>query len=583
MKPLIIVSLVGRTPKLRGLLLSLLILSLLTTGTQAQAPPWQTAAGTPGTSVVVKAMAPDDDGNLIVVGSFANTATFGATVLTSTDNDGFVAKWSPTTGRFVWVQHISGPGSEFVKAVAVSGSSIYVGGVFTGRSAAVGRTTLANTDFMGNNDLFVARFTDAGTSSSLDWAQRAGDQPSEDLTGLAVNGRSLYITGTFSGKGTAFGSIRLSNPSAAGFSNIFLVRLTDLGNAATFDWAQAAGGPAGGNSAVGVAVQDKNIYLTGSYIGAAVQFGSLPLPTATQTDWYVAKFTDAGSTGSFTWARVAGGTGYDYATALAVNGATIYCAGYFNSPTLTIGNSSLSNAGSSDIFLVKLIDTGSTGDFSWATAAGGADFELINQLVVSGVSIYATGYFNGPASSFGNTSISSAGLNDVFLTKLTDVGTASRFDWTQQAGGPSYDSGVALAIHNNRLQVAGTFYSPVITFSPTLTLTRPGPGTSLFLASLTDGPLTAAASPVGRPALFSLAPNPARATTTLTLPSSSLGARTAKLALLDNLGRILRRATIAVPATGLRHELTLQNLPAGLYTLRVQLGAAAATHRLLVE
>ena len=45
----------------------------------------------------------------------------------------------------------------------------------------------------------------------------------------------------------------------------------------------------------------------------------------------------------------------------------------------------------------------------------------------------------------------------------------------------------------------------------------------------------------------------------------------------------MRSATVALPAAGLRHELSLAGLPAGIYALQVQAGAATATRRLVVE
>jgi hypothetical protein len=77
-------------------------------------------------------------------------------------------------------------------------------------------------------------------------------------------------------------------------------------------------------------------------------------------------------------------------------------------------------------------------------------------------------------------------------------------------------------------------------------------------------------------------PNPARTTVTVQLPAAA-GAATATLTLLDAVGREVRRQAAPLGAAPSRHELPLSNLAAGVYLLRIQLGAATITRRLLVQ
>ena len=102
-----------------------------------------------------------------------------------------------------------------------------------------------------------------------------------------------------------------------------------------------------------------------------------------------------------------------------------------------------------------------------------------------------------------------------------------------------------------------------------------------FLAFLTDATLTAT-TPALSGSAFTLAPNPARASTIVQLPALP-GTATATLTLLDALGRAVRTTTVALPPAGLRYELSLAGLPPGLYALRVQAGTDRATRRLVVE
>ncbi|QNH62328.1 T9SS type A sorting domain-containing protein [Hymenobacter sediminicola] len=563
---------------------SLLVLFLLTVTipvAQAQVPAWQTAVGTAGTSISVKATAATANDEVIVVGDFANTATFGNTTFTSTGtgNDGFVAKWSNSASRFVWAHQISGTaGGEYPLSVAVSGSSVYVGGVFSGRMVIIGTNFLTNADVFGNTDLFFAKIVDAGTTSSVVWAQRAGGQSSEDLAGLVATGSTLYAAGTFRGTTTTLGALSLTNASSTG-SNIFVTKLTDAGSTSSFTWAQQAGGSVGVDLVKAIAVTGNSIYIAGQYSGTSTRFGTTTLPNAGNADLFVAKLTDAGSAASFTWAQQAGGTGYEVVNALAVEGSTVYLTGYFGSPTLAIGTSNLSNAGSLDVFVAKLTDAGSAGSFAWGQQAGGSGSDMGSALAVRGSNVYVTGYHSSPDARFGSTQLTTAGQSDVFLTKLTDAGNSGSFAWTQQAGGSSLDNGVAVVLQGSRLYVAGVFDSPSIAFG-TLALTKPSTGYGLFLASLTDGTLSSADAVLSGSA-FAIFPNPAHTTATIILPALP-GAAHVTFMLTDGLGRAVRTGSVPMPATGLRHEFSVAGLPAGLYFLRVQAGHATASRCLVV-
>ncbi|WP_426493599.1 T9SS type A sorting domain-containing protein [Hymenobacter sp. 102] len=89
--------------------------------------------------------------------------------------------------------------------------------------------------------------------------------------------------------------------------------------------------------------------------------------------------------------------------------------------------------------------------------------------------------------------------------------------------------------------------------------------------STSSGPLAAATA---HAAALRLIPNPARNSTTLTLPATSQRRR---VQLLDALGRQVQ--TAVVPAQSVTVVLDLRGLPAGLYTVRCE----SASCRLMVE
>ena len=567
-----------RPASLAGLLVLLSL--LLGPGARGQAPAWQMATAFSPTNALsyaseARATATDAAGNVYVAGLFSGTATFGAVTLTSAGGtDVFIAKYNPRTASLAWVQQAGGPGSDVATGIAVTGSSVYVAGFFTG-TAAFGGFGLTSA---GAEDGFVAKLTDAGTAATFTWAQALGGTGSDRVYGLAVNGTGVYAAGFFSGT-AAFGSAALTT---AGSIDAFVVKLVDAGASPSLAWAQRGGG-AGPEVVTGLALSGSSVYLTGYFIGTASAFGATSIASVGGTDVFVAKLTDGVSAGTFVWAQGAGGLSDDYAFGLAAAGASVYVVGRFTSRPAAFGTTTLTNStvGTtlSDVFVAKLTDAGATGAFVWAQQAGGTDDDVAVSVAVRGPNVYVAGFFNSRTATFGTTTVTTAGAFDVFVTKLLDAGATSTFAWTQTGGGTGTETCYALALGGSSVYAAGSLAAPS-TFGGT-TVTGAFGGLVGYLASLTDPTLTATAAAPSSLS-FALAPNPARAATTLTLPARP-GAATATLTLLDALGRTLRIETLPLPAAGLRHEISLSGLPASLYALRVTAGPATATRRLVVE
>jgi hypothetical protein len=558
-------------------LLSLLVLFLLALRlpAAAQAPAWQsaravavaTAATTANNYSVVTATAVDAAGNVYLAGYFNNTVVLGSTTLTSLgSSDVFVAKFNSVSNQFVWAQRAGGTDDEQATALAVSGTSVYVAGYFVSPTAGFGPATLTNA---GSADIFVAELTDAGSTGSFGWAQQAGGVGPDYASALAGNGTSVYVAGYCFSFPAAFGTTTLTN---AGQFNGYVAKLTDAGSTASFGWAQSAGGM--NNIPSALAVSGDNVYIAGYFANPTAVFGATTLtnPNPGTDDVYVAKLTDAGSTGSFVWAQSAGGTGGDEVNALAVSGTSVYIAGPFSSSTASFGTITLSNAGSVDGYVAKLTDAGSTGSFGWAQRSGGTEGDYANGLAVSGTSVYVAGNFTSPTAGFGPITLTNAGFADVFVTKLTDAGSTGSFVWAQRAGSTGNDYARRVFVSGTSVYVTGSFTGSTTGFGP-ITLSNPNPGTPLnFLATITDATPTAttAAGPREPGALF---PNPAHHTATLRLPA---GAARVPLTLIDALGRAARH----FPApTSPEATLDLRGLPAGLYLLR----GAGPARRLLVE
>ncbi|WP_210521023.1 T9SS type A sorting domain-containing protein [Hymenobacter terricola] len=537
----------------------------------AQTPDWQQALAisTPaGSSSEVSATALAPDGSVYVAGSFNGTVSFGSTILSSpTTYAAFVAKWNPGTGTWAWALAMPTGLTAYVSAVAVNGSSVYLTGNFVS-SATFGSTTLTSA---GSYRGFVAKLTDAGPTAGFVWAQGIGGATYDFAFGLAVQGTSLYVVGDLNSPRVSFGTTILTN---SGYSTGYVTKLVDAGSSASYAWAQAVISPTLSQLRA-VVVQGSNVYVAGHFAGPAA-CGSTSLATSNANDFdvVVAKLTDAGTTGSFTWARQAGGTGTDRSTALAVAGTSVYLAGSEDSPTATFGNTSLTGLGNTDAFVAKLTDAGATGSFVWAQSAGGTGFDGVTALAVQGPSVYCTGYTTSPQVHFGSTTLPGLGDYDAFVARLLDAGSSSSFAWVRPAGGAGSDEATTLLLRGTQVVVGG--YTEGSARFSTQVITSLTANTFGFLASLTDATLAATAPTVPLEEV-SLYPNPTHASATVVVPAMS-GVVT--LTVLDTLGRPL---CTQAAATNASTRLDLSGLAPGLYTLRVVAGAGTATRRLVVE
>ena len=235
-----------------------------------------------------------------------------------------------------------------------------------------------------------------------------------------------------------------------------------------------------------------NVYMTGFYTGTA-GFGPLQLTSTTfgSLEVFVAKWNPAAG---YVWVVRAGGSGSTgggvSALALALQGTSIYVAGSFNCQTATFGSTVLTNVGApntftSDIFIAKLTDAGSSASFGSVVRAGGDGNDRAVALTAQGTSVFVTGDFDGATATFGGTALTNAGATfttDVYAARLNDAGTGLTYAWATRAGGTRDDMANGLATSGGSVYLTG-FVTRDASFG-TIMLTSSG--TSGYIAKLTD-------------------------------------------------------------------------------------------------
>ncbi|MDD3632303.1 MAG: SBBP repeat-containing protein [Candidatus Cloacimonetes bacterium] len=152
------------------------------------------------------------------------------------------------------------------------------------------------------------------------------------------------------------------------------------------------------------------------------------------------------------WAKKAGGTQDDEGYSIDIDSSGNSYVTGYFYGTASFGSTTLTSGGSNDIFVAKL---DSSGNWLWAKKAGGtgSDYSCSIATDSSGNS-FVTGYFYGTAS-FGSITLTSSGSADIFVAKLDSSG-----NWlgVQKAGGTSGDMGYSIATDSSgNSYVTGAF------------------------------------------------------------------------------------------------------------------------------
>ncbi|GAB3868350.1 hypothetical protein GCM10028824_12990 [Hymenobacter segetis] len=329
-------------------------------------------------------------------------------------------------------------------------------------------------------DVFVAKWSNS--AGRFVWAQQAGSIGNERATGIAVSGNSIYIVGDFSSPTLSFGTSSITNTTTTNtFPDIFIAKLTDVGNTGSFTWARQAGG-ARYDLAPAIAVSGSSVYIAGYYDSATISFGTTTLgnntaPGVISTDIFVARLSDMGSTGEFDWANRAGGIGNEEAYGLATNGTDVYVVGYFASGRVNFGTTRLTNTREGSED-GYIAKLSDTGSFTWALPVGGMGSEIATAVAASGNNVFVTGFFSSSPASFGSTTLAAAGASDAFVANAVDAGPSAAFAWAQRAGGTGLDTPRGIAASGTDVYVTGYFDSPAASFGPTTLVNVAAPGTS---------------------------------------------------------------------------------------------------------
>jgi len=554
-------------------IITLLLAFLLSAITFAQVPNclWAETVETDNYSAG-NCVCTDVNGNVYVTGFFySDTITFGTFTLTS--GSIFIVKYAPN-GTVLWAKSLGGSYEIASESISTdSNGNIFVTGNFRGTSITFDTTTLSNNGSLYDYHTFLVKYAPDGT---VNWAKSIDGIHEYRVPKVTtdVNG-NVYLTGLFGGSTITIDTTTLtSNTIGGGQFEIYLVKYTPDGNVL---WAKSGGGP-NNDFPTGICTDASgNVYITGTIQGPAISFDTTTITNSGTTSYeynFTVKYT---SDGAVVWATSidVGGLSYFNTYSLVADATgNIYLSGSYNSPTLTCGTTTLTNAGYNDVFIVKYT---SNGTVQWAKSAGG-NYWCSAKSVSTDASgnVYVTGFFSPSSITFGSITLNlPGGATDVFIVKYASDGTVL---WaTTTPGSNSYARGSSISVDNNEnIYVSGQFEASNITFG-TITLTNTNFNGidyrgDFFIAKYA-GLVTSLNEQLDNIEL-NIYPNPSSSTITLASPSIL----NTNLTITNHTGKQVAYYNIKNTTT---KTIDVSNLAEGLYFVSLQCDEGVVTKKMV--
>lgn len=510
-----------------------------------------------------RAVALDASGNVYTVGYFLGTVDFdpgiGTEYLTSKgEEDIFISKLD-ASGNYVWAKSMGGVLDDLALGIALDAlGNVYTVGRFEGTVDFDPGTGIANLTSAGMQDIFICKLDASG---NYVWAKSIGGIENDLCSKVTIDAAgNIYTLGNFSttvdfdpGTGTA-------NLTSTGLNDIFISKLDASGN---FVWARGMGGTSN-DYGLGIAIDaSNNVYTTGTFTGS----GDFDPNTATSNltsvgaeDIFISKLD---ASGNYVWAKSIGGTLIDAPNDIALNASgDIYCTGRFQGTVdfdPSTGTANLTSAGTHDIFISKL---DASGNYLWAKRMGGTAFDVALGMALDATgNVYTTGSFTGSVDfdpGAGTASLTSAGLTDIFISKLDASGN---YVWAKNMGGTMSDISYDVSLDASGNIYSAGYFAGTSDFDPNTgnaNLTSTGDA-DIFISKLSIWPLYMEEDKYKENDI-KVFPNPSNKIFTITGLSKIANEQ---FTLRNNIGQ---NVSVHIEENG---QLDMSAFPAGVYYLKI--------------
>ncbi|MGD9643737.1 MAG: hypothetical protein AB7V08_13480 [Elusimicrobiales bacterium] len=316
---------------------------------------WVFVMGATAGGTTLNAFAVNGD-ELYAAGSCLDNATSWSPLVMTGSHSGKEEAWiaeisGGAAPALVWGQWLGGNENDYVYSLAVSGDSIFAGGLSRNSWSGEIPSVTAGA-YSGGDEGFVVKLAD-GVSPSISWLQWLGGSGDESVRALALNGTQIYAGG---GASAASWSESLTFQGVhSGGTEGFVLRIDDAATP-SLRWGQWLGG-SGTDNILALALTGNSVYAGGGS-SLATGWESFPFQGthSGENEGFVVELCDDGTAPSANWAQWLGGTNSDSVLALSEYGGSVYAAGSSMAPdsweTVSFQGS---NTGTQDGFLVKIL------------------------------------------------------------------------------------------------------------------------------------------------------------------------------------------------------------------------------------
>jgi hypothetical protein len=352
-------------------------------------------------------------GNFYITGRYGYSINLGTITLTYSSSANFFAVKYDAIGNVVWAQGCNGAYTGHSISADAFGN-IYATGIYGVASITFGTTTLINTN-QSYDDVFIVKYDEMG---NVLWAKGFGGTKYDVSGGSTVdNYGNLYVTGAYYSPSISLGTITLTNADSLTTSgDIFVLKYDSLGNLLwaqgigniNTDYGQDINTDATGQVYVTGQFNSQYINLGTTTLTNAGY-------TGISTDIFVVKFD---TSGNVLWAKGIGETAEQYGYSSIDSSGNLYLACRSSSPSITFGPFTLTNinAGYYDVYVVKYDSAGNEVWVKGVGGTANDIVNGISNDIFGNICI--TGYYDSPFINFGTTTITNSGNIDLFVTKL---------------------------------------------------------------------------------------------------------------------------------------------------------------------
>ena len=403
----------------------------------------------------------DAVGNVYTTGMFGGTVDFdpgaGTANLTSAGGSDIFIQKLDAAGNLLWIKQMGGTSNdEGYSIITDAGGNVYTTGWFKGTADFDPGAGITNLTSAGEEDIFILKLSPAG---NLLWVKQMGGTYYDKGFSITTDAISnVYTTGYFCGTVDFDPGAGTANLTSANYQDIFIQKLDSAGN---FLWAKKMGSTLDDEGNCITTDPSGNVYTTGYFYGT-VDFdpgvGITNLTSTEKSDIFIQKLDGSGN---LLWAKKIGGSSYDEGRSITTDAVgNVYTTGSFGSIVdfnPGAGNTNLTSAGASDIFIQKL---DGAGNFLWAKKMGGTSVDYGHSITIDADgNVYTTGFFGDTADfdpGAGTANLTSVGKSDIFIQKLDAAGNLL---WVKQMGGTYYDYGMSITTDaSSNVYTTGNFW-----------------------------------------------------------------------------------------------------------------------------